>query len=82
MQVPVLELENGVKIPQTLAIATYLAKQLNLNGKDDLEAAHILSICLLLLDFQTAMRPFIRVLAGYDKGDLVSFFKAYGLLKQ
>ncbi len=39
-QMPVLEF-NGVKIPQSMAIARFLAKQFNLAGKDNLEQAKV-----------------------------------------
>jgi hypothetical protein len=70
-----LELENGTKIPQSLAIASYLGKELNLSGKDNVEAALIESIGLLFMDFHIAVRPFTRVVAGYEQGDVVSLLK-------
>ncbi len=39
-QMPVLEF-NGIKLPQSLAIARFLAKQFQLGGKDNLEQAKI-----------------------------------------
>lgn len=35
-QLPVLEID-GVKVEQSIALARYLAKQFNLDGKDDME---------------------------------------------
>lgn len=77
---PVLEIDNNVKIPQSFAIARYLAKQFNLNGKDDVEAAQIDAISGLFLDFHIAIRPFIRSFAGYEHDDLVSlqFLSSFG----
>ncbi|CAF0860514.1 unnamed protein product [Rotaria sp. Silwood1] len=39
-QIPVLEF-NGVKLPQSIAIARFLAKQFHLAGKDNLEEAKV-----------------------------------------
>ena len=44
-QVPVLELNNGVKLGQTLAILRYLGMQHGYYPKDPLEAQHVDEIC-------------------------------------
>lgn len=53
-QLPVLE-HNGRKIPQTLAICRFLAKQVKLAGNDDWEDLEIDSIVQTVNDIRQSM---------------------------
>jgi glutathione S-transferase len=55
-QMPVLEF-NGVKLPQSLAIARFLAKQFQLAGKDNFEQAKVDAVVDTIHDLLLAFRP-------------------------
>ena len=55
-QVPVLEID-GVKLPQSGAIARFLAKQFNLAGKDNLEQAKVDAVADTIHDLVTPFVP-------------------------
>ncbi|KAI6214292.1 Glutathione S-transferase-1 [Aphelenchoides besseyi] len=67
-QIPLLEV-NGTKVAQSLAIYRYLAKQLNLNGKSDLETFQLDSTAELFRDFIDQSLPYIQFLTGFRSGD-------------
>ncbi|CAF3001291.1 unnamed protein product [Rotaria sp. Silwood2] len=48
-QMPVLEFD-GIKLPQSLSIARFLAKQFNLAGKDNLEQAKVDTVVDTIVD--------------------------------
>lgn len=52
-QVPILEID-GKMMNQSMAIARYVAKQVNLVGKNDLEALEIDSIVDSINDFRAS----------------------------
>lgn len=52
-QVPYLEIDN-TKLPQSLSIARYLAREYNLVGKNNLEAAKADAIVDTCIDLMTA----------------------------
>jgi len=58
-QVPVLEVD-GVKIPQSTAIARFLAKRFNLAGKTDVEQAQVDVVVDTIQDLFHAFLPIIR----------------------
>jgi len=66
--IPVLELENGVQLSQSLAIGRYLATKFGLTSKDDLENAWGDQIAGAIEDIY---RPYFRpwVLAFYAKDE-------------
>ncbi|CAF1194290.1 unnamed protein product [Didymodactylos carnosus] len=49
-QIPILEVD-GVKLPQSLSIARYLAKQFQLAGRDNLEQAKVDAVVDTVTDF-------------------------------
>jgi len=55
-QVPVLEF-NGTKIPQSISIARFLAKQFNLAGKDNLEQAEVDAVVDTINELVAAFTP-------------------------
>jgi len=57
-QIPVLEVD-GVKLPQSIAIARFVAKQLNLAGKDNLEQAKIDAVADTLTDLLNNFAPIL-----------------------
>lgn len=52
LALPVLELEDGLMIPQSKAIERYVAKQLGYWGTNDVEAALIDSYCEFIIDIK------------------------------
>ncbi|CAF0928779.1 unnamed protein product [Didymodactylos carnosus] len=56
-QCPVLELENGLQLPQSLAVARYLARENNLAGKNNLESAQIDAVIDTQLDTYNKFLP-------------------------
>lgn len=50
----------------------YLARQHNLGGSTDLEAAEINAIGLLYMDFVKEYIPYIQIAAGRREGDKAS----------
>ena len=73
-QIPVLEVD-GVKIPQSMAIARFLAKQFGLAGKDHLEQAKVDAVVDTSVDL--AMK-FLPIFFGQDEAkkpiELQKFF--------
>ncbi|CAF0988664.1 unnamed protein product [Rotaria sordida] len=55
-QIPVLEF-NGVKLPQSLAIARFLAKQFQFAGKDNLEQAKVDAVADTVADLMAKYGP-------------------------
>jgi prostaglandin-H2 D-isomerase / glutathione transferase len=55
-QVPVLEID-GVKLPQSMTIARFLAKQFNLAGKDNLEQAEVDAVVDTVADMAKKFGP-------------------------
>lgn len=53
-QVPYLEINDDLKLPQSLSIARYLAREYNLVGKNNLEAAKADAIVDTCIDLMTA----------------------------
>jgi glutathione S-transferase len=67
--IPILELENGVQIRQSLTIAKYLAREYGLAGANNLEMALMEQVMdVLALDVQTPMYNRITYYAGPVKG--------------
>lgn len=62
-QVPVLEF-NGKVYHQSIAISRYLAKQVKLVGKDDIEDMEIDAIVDVLMDFRSSKRKTKRFFLG------------------
>ncbi|CAF5086000.1 unnamed protein product, partial [Rotaria sp. Silwood1] len=58
-QIPVLEFD-GVKLPQSMAIARFLAKQFQLAGKDNFEQAKVDAVADTLSDVVAAFVPIRR----------------------
>ncbi|CAF3246626.1 unnamed protein product [Rotaria sp. Silwood2] len=58
-QMPVLEVD-GVKLPQSLSIARFLAKQFNLAGKDNLEQAKVDAVADTIADGMAKFGPIRR----------------------
>uniref|UniRef100_A0AC34FPA8 Glutathione S-transferase n=1 Tax=Panagrolaimus sp. ES5 TaxID=591445 RepID=A0AC34FPA8_9BILA len=68
-KLPFLEVD-GVIIPQSYAIARFIARKYNLAGKNDLEAAQIDALADFLRDMQyDHFAPYMYVMQGYDEGD-------------
>jgi glutathione S-transferase len=55
-QIPVLEVD-GVKLPQSVSIARFLAKQFQLAGKDNLEQAKVDAVVDTINDAATKLAP-------------------------
>lgn len=72
-KMPILEFE-GKKLHQHLAICRYLAKKLNLLGKDDVEAAEIDSIIDTINDFRARKLQTTILLAQLIVQLIVNFF--------
>jgi len=53
-QLPVLDIDDHTKLPQSLSIARYLAREYNLVGKDNLEAAKADAVVDTCIDLMTA----------------------------
>nr|CDJ94823.1 Glutathione S-transferase domain containing protein [Haemonchus contortus] len=68
-QVPVLEVD-GKKLAQSHAIARYLAKQFGYAGKNAWDEALVNSIADQQKDLMSEIRPYFKVLLGFEKGDL------------
>ena len=79
-QVPVLDVD-GVKIPQSKAIARFLAKQFKLAGKDNLEQAEVDAVVDTLYDLATVMIPVRRESDEAKKQELTKKFLAEDLPK-
>ena len=53
-QLPVLDIDDHTKLPQSLSIARYLAREYNLVGKNNLEAAKADAVVDTCIDLMTA----------------------------
>ncbi|KAI6238184.1 GST protein [Aphelenchoides fujianensis] len=67
-KLPVLEMD-GKKLPESMAIIRYLAKQHGLAGKNDFESAEIDAIVYLWKDFFNDIMPYFRIVCGLLEGD-------------
>ncbi|PAV65622.1 hypothetical protein WR25_12314 [Diploscapter pachys] len=63
-QVPVLEVD-GVQIPQSVAIARFLAKKFGFAGKTEVEQAIVDGICDQWKDFYAEIKPYYYGNLGY-----------------
>lgn len=70
-QLPILEVD-GKQIPQSCAMARFLARQYKLAGKDAFEEAYVDSIADYHKDTSVAIGPHFGVIAGRVEGDKVS----------
>ncbi|VDM77850.1 unnamed protein product [Strongylus vulgaris] len=70
-QLPVLEID-GQQLAQSYAICRYLARQFGYAGKTPFEEAVVDSIADQIKDYMIEIRPFIKVVWGFEEGDLVS----------
>ncbi|PIO71457.1 glutathione S-transferase protein [Teladorsagia circumcincta] len=68
-QVPVLEVD-GKQLAQSHTIARYLAKEFGYAGKNAWDEALVNSIADQQKDLLFEIRPYFRVLLGFEKGDL------------
>ncbi|KAI6184852.1 GST protein [Aphelenchoides bicaudatus] len=68
-QLPILEVD-GKQLHQSCAIGRYLAKQFNLAGRDDFEAAQVDGVADFQKEVWTALTPYLSVAFGYSEGDL------------
>ena len=80
-QVPVLEVD-GVKIPQSVSIARFLAKQFHLAGKDNLEQAKVDAVADTISDVIIAFGPSQREQDPTKKQELREKFRTEELPKQ
>nr|CDJ94827.1 Glutathione S-transferase domain containing protein [Haemonchus contortus] len=75
-QLPVLEID-GKQLCQSFAIVRYLAKQFGYAGKNAWEEASVDAIGDQFKDFfYNEIRPYIRTLLGFEKGDLAALEKS------
>ncbi|GMR45238.1 hypothetical protein PMAYCL1PPCAC_15433 [Pristionchus mayeri] len=65
---PVLEID-GKPLPQSLAIARYLAKQFGFYGNTPFESAWVDALADQMKDFLAEMRPYFAVAMGMVEGD-------------
>lgn len=72
-QMPVLEY-NGVKLPQSLSIARFLAKQFNLAGKDNFEQAKVDAVVDTVYDLVNGYMPARRETDEAKKKELTTKF--------
>ena len=79
-QLPVLEVD-GTKLPQSIAIARFLAKQFQLAGKDNLEQAKVDAVADTISDLTTAAGPYRREQDATKKQELRKKFEAEELPK-
>ncbi|CAF1104658.1 unnamed protein product [Adineta ricciae] len=79
-QMPVLEVD-GVKLPQSAAIARFLAKRFNLAGKDDFEQAQVDAVVDTMYDLLKAFLPIFREQDEAKKQELLKKFFAEELAK-
>ncbi|GMS94623.1 hypothetical protein PENTCL1PPCAC_16798, partial [Pristionchus entomophagus] len=67
-QIPVLYVD-GKPLPQSFAIARYLANQFGFAGKTPFEKAWVDAVADQYKDYFTALRPFLVVAFGFEQGD-------------
>ncbi|CAD5216296.1 unnamed protein product [Bursaphelenchus okinawaensis] len=68
-QVPILEIDDKIKLSQSHAIYRFLAKRYHLAGKTEMEQAMVDSYAELLHDFGYAVQPYFAVVSGRIDGD-------------
>uniref|UniRef100_A0A7E4VKV5 glutathione transferase n=1 Tax=Panagrellus redivivus TaxID=6233 RepID=A0A7E4VKV5_PANRE len=73
-KLPYLEIDDKV-LPETSAILRYLARQFNLIGANEFEAAFADSTLDTYRDFMAAIRPHYVVVAGFAEGNADQLFK-------
>ncbi|KAI6233738.1 hypothetical protein M3Y99_00889200 [Aphelenchoides fujianensis] len=59
-QLPVLELEDGVQIPQSYAIARYVGRKVGLAGANEVEAALVDAVADLYKDLIVEIAPYLH----------------------
>jgi glutathione S-transferase len=79
-QVPVLEFE-GTKLPQSISIARFLAKQFNLAGKDNFEQAKVDAVADTISDLVAGYGPIHREQDETKKQELIKKYQADELPK-
>lgn len=79
-QMPVLEV-NGVKLPQSMTIARFLARQFQLAGKDNFEQAQADAVVDTLGDISSSMSQIFREQDENKKKELTEKFSSEGLPK-
>merc|ERR1711937_1069083 len=72
-QLPVLEVD-GVQLPQSLAMARYVAKEYNLAGKNNLEQAQVDAIVDTVMDFAAIVK--VKVMLVEDPEEKAKAFAA------
>ncbi|GMT13632.1 hypothetical protein PFISCL1PPCAC_4929, partial [Pristionchus fissidentatus] len=77
-QMPVLEVD-GKQIPQSFAIARYIASQHGFAGKTPFEAAWVDALADQWKDFQSEFKKFYYPVIGYGQGDLEALKKEHGI---
>lgn len=65
-KLPYLEVNDNIKIPQSIAISRYVAKLANLNGKDDLEQAKIDAVVDTCNDLMNSYFPGVFRAENYE----------------
>lgn len=79
-QIPILEVD-GTKLPQSVSIARFLAKQFQLAGKDNLEQAKVDAVADTISDLIVGYVPIIRERDETRKQELTKKFAADDLPK-
>ncbi|UJR38738.1 hypothetical protein I4U23_031403 [Adineta vaga] len=79
-QMPVLEVD-GVQLPQSAAIARFLAKRFHLAGKDDFEQAKVDAVVDTIYDILKAFSPIVQEQDESKKQELTKKFFAEQLPK-
>lgn len=81
-QVPYLEIDDSLKLPQSLAIARYLAREYNLTGKNNLEAAKADAVVDTCIDLMTSLYNQVYLVSdAKDKDVALKNFLADDCLK-
>uniref|UniRef100_A0A914DV08 glutathione transferase n=1 Tax=Acrobeloides nanus TaxID=290746 RepID=A0A914DV08_9BILA len=75
-KMPVLEY-NGQTLPESQAIARFLARKYGLAGKDDWEQAQVDSVADLYKDFGQKIRAYFNVAMGRGEGDKDALLKEF-----
>ncbi len=79
-QLPYLTIENETKLPQSLAIARYLAREHNLVGGTNLEAAKADAVVDTCIDLMTGF--YNRVIRVVDKAAKVFVCVEFGAIER
>ncbi|GMT13630.1 hypothetical protein PFISCL1PPCAC_4927, partial [Pristionchus fissidentatus] len=77
-QMPVLEVD-GKQIPQSFAIARYVASQHGLAGKTPFEAAWVDALADQYKDFNNDFKKFFYLVLGFGEGDLEAAKLEHGI---